>query len=81
MKSDPSTIKRPQLERAVETDGESLVRGLENLVRDIVSAYWDLLFASRDLENKHRSVALARRWRSAISPCVDVAASSACSSC
>lgn len=33
----------------------------ETMVRDIVSAYWDLLFAHRDLENKRRSVELARR--------------------
>lgn len=32
----------------------------ETMVRDIVSAYWDLLFAHRDLENKRRSVELAR---------------------
>jgi len=33
----------------------------ETMVRDIVSAYWSLLFAHRDLENKRRSVELARR--------------------
>lgn len=33
----------------------------ESMVRDIVSAYWDLLFAHRDLENKRRSVDLARK--------------------
>lgn len=33
----------------------------QNLVRDIVSSYWDLLFAHRDLENKRRSVALAEK--------------------
>lgn len=33
----------------------------QNLVRDIISAYWDLLFAHRDLENKRRSVELAQR--------------------
>lgn len=32
----------------------------QNLVRDIVSAYWDVLFAHRDLENKRRSVSLAQ---------------------
>ncbi|MCA9649055.1 MAG: TolC family protein [Myxococcales bacterium] len=33
----------------------------QDLVRDIISAYWDLLFAHRDLENKRRSVELAQR--------------------
>jgi outer membrane protein len=33
----------------------------QNLVRDIVSAYWDVLFAHRDLQNKRNSVQLARR--------------------
>ncbi|MCX4245051.1 TolC family protein [Paraliomyxa miuraensis] len=33
----------------------------QNMVRDIISAYWDLLFAHRDLENKRRSVGLAQR--------------------
>lgn len=33
----------------------------QNMVRDIISAYWDLLFAHRDLENKRRSVELAQR--------------------
>ncbi|MEX1362309.1 MAG: TolC family protein [Nannocystaceae bacterium] len=33
----------------------------QNMVRDIISAYWDLLFAHRDLENKRRSVDLAQR--------------------
>ncbi|MEM9462131.1 MAG: TolC family protein [Myxococcota bacterium] len=33
----------------------------QNLVRDIISGYWDLLFAHRDLENKRRSVELAER--------------------
>jgi outer membrane protein TolC len=33
----------------------------QNLVRDIVNAYWDVLFAHRDLENKQRSTELARK--------------------
>ena len=33
----------------------------QDLVRDIISGYWDLLFAHRDLENKRRSVELAER--------------------
>lgn len=33
----------------------------QNLARDIISAYWDLLFAHRDLINKRRSVEQAQR--------------------
>jgi outer membrane protein TolC len=33
----------------------------QNLVRDIVSSYWDVLFAHRDLANKRRSVELAKQ--------------------
>jgi outer membrane protein TolC len=33
----------------------------QNLARDIISAYWDLLFAHRDLINKRRSVEQAER--------------------
>ncbi len=36
------------LERAVETDGESLVKGLENLVRDIESNHGDLMVTLAD---------------------------------
>jgi polyhydroxyalkanoate synthase len=38
------------LERAIETDGESLVRGLENLVRDIEANSGDLLVTLADRE-------------------------------
>ncbi|MCU0826104.1 MAG: class I poly(R)-hydroxyalkanoic acid synthase [Tabrizicola sp.] len=41
------------LERAVETDGESLVQGLENLVRDIESNQGDLLVTLADREAFH----------------------------
>ncbi len=33
----------------------------ESIVRDLVTAYWDLLFAARDLDNKSQSVELAQR--------------------
>ncbi len=33
----------------------------QNLARDIISAYWDVLFAHRDLDNKRRSVEQVRR--------------------
>ncbi|MEY4698182.1 MAG: hypothetical protein RIT14_2610 [Pseudomonadota bacterium] len=41
------------LERAVETDGESLVRGLENLVHDIEANSGDLLVTLADKEAFH----------------------------
>ncbi len=52
-----------QIERArlAATQAESQAQvTAQNTVRDLVSAYWDLLFASRDLANKHRSVELAK---------------------
>ncbi len=33
----------------------------QNLARDIISAYWDVLFAHRDLDNKRRSVEQVER--------------------
>lgn len=33
----------------------------QDRARDVISAYWDVLFAHRDLENKQRSVELAKR--------------------
>jgi polyhydroxyalkanoate synthase subunit PhaC len=41
------------LEKAVETDGESLVHGLENLVRDLESNHGDLLVTLADREAFH----------------------------
>ena len=41
------------LEKAVETDGESLVKGLENLVRDIEANQGDLLVTLADREAFH----------------------------
>jgi len=41
------------LEKAVETDGESLVQGLENLVRDIETNQGDLLVTLADREAFH----------------------------
>ncbi|EEW25444.1 class I poly(R)-hydroxyalkanoic acid synthase [Rhodobacter ferrooxidans] len=41
------------LERAVETDGESLVQGLENLVRDIEASNGNLLVTLADKEAFH----------------------------
>jgi outer membrane protein TolC len=33
----------------------------QTMVRDIVASYWDVLFAKRDLANKHQSVELAKQ--------------------
>lgn len=41
------------LEKAVETDGESLVQGLENLVRDLESNHGDLLVTLADKDAFH----------------------------
>lgn len=41
------------LERAVETDGESLVRGLENLVRDIETNHGDMIVTLADKDAFH----------------------------
>lgn len=51
-------IERAQL-AATQSEAQAQVTA-QNLVRDIVSAYWDVLFSARDLENKHRSLELAR---------------------
>lgn len=56
-------VNRAPIERArlaaTQAEAQAQVTA-QNMVRDIVSAYWDLLFASRDLENKHRAVLLAK---------------------
>lgn len=57
-------VNRADINRAkVATSSAEAQRQVlaEGIVRDLVSAYWDLLFAHRDLENKRRSVALAQR--------------------
>jgi outer membrane protein TolC len=52
-------IERAEL-AATQAEAQAQVTA-ENTVRDLVSAYWDLLFAHRDLENKHRSKVLAEQ--------------------
>jgi|GEM_PF-911179 len=57
-------VNRADINRAkVATSTAEATRQVtaQNLVRDIVTAYWDLLFAHRDLENKRRSVELAQK--------------------
>jgi outer membrane protein TolC len=56
-------VNRVPIERAMLATSQSEAQAAitaQNLIRDIVSAYWDLLFAAHDLENKHRAVALGR---------------------
>ena len=57
-------VNRADINRAkIATSSAEATRQVtaQNLVRDIVTAYWDLLFAHRDLENKRRSVDLAQK--------------------
>lgn len=57
-------VNRAAIDRAKVATSTQQARELEaaqNLVRDLVRAYWDVLFARRDLANKQRSVELAQR--------------------
>jgi len=57
-------VNRANIERAkiatTQTEAERQVLA-QNLARDLIAAYWDVLFAHRDLLNKHHSVELARQ--------------------
>jgi outer membrane protein TolC len=53
-----ANIERARLARS-SAEADQLVTA-QNLVRDLISAYWDVLAAARDLENRRQSVALAR---------------------
>jgi outer membrane protein TolC len=52
-----AAIDRARLARS-STESDQLVTA-QNLVRDLISAYWDVLAAQRDLENKRQGVTLA----------------------
>ncbi len=57
-------VNRAQIERARlarSTAEADQLNSAQSMVRDIVSAYWDVLYAERDLANKHQSVALAKQ--------------------
>ncbi len=57
-------VNRADIDKAkLAGDGASATRQVtaQNLVRDLINAYWDVLFAHRDLQNKRNSVELARR--------------------
>ncbi|WP_106391311.1 TolC family protein [Enhygromyxa salina] len=53
-----AAIDRARLARSNAEADELVVA--QNLVRDLVSAYWDVLAAQRDLDNKRQSVELAK---------------------
>jgi outer membrane protein TolC len=53
-----TAIDRARLARST-TEADQLVTA-QNLVRDLIGSYWDVLAAQRDLENKRQSVQLAQ---------------------
>lgn len=58
VKVNRAAIDRAKLARS-SAEADELVYA-QNLVRDIISAYWDVLAAQRDLENRRQSVELAK---------------------
>jgi outer membrane protein TolC len=58
VKVNRAAIDRAKLARS-SAEADELVTA-QNLVRDIISAYWDVLAAQRDLQNKRQSVELAK---------------------
>ncbi len=56
-------VNRADIDRArlakTQTEAQQMITA-QNVVRDIVVAYWELLYAQRDLENKRRSLELAQ---------------------
>jgi len=58
LKVNRAAIDRARLARS-SAEADELVYA-QNLVRDIISAYWDVLAAQRDLENRRQSVELAK---------------------
>ena len=53
-----AAIDRARLARS-SAEADEIVTA-QNLLRDLISAYWDVLAAKRDLENKRQSVELAK---------------------
>lgn len=53
-----AAIDRARLARST-TEADQLVTA-QNLVRDLIGAYWDVLASQRDLENKRQAVELAK---------------------
>lgn len=58
IKVNRAALDRAKLARS-NAEADELVAA-QNMIRDLVSAYWDLLYAQRDLENKRAGVELAR---------------------
>lgn len=57
-------VNRAQIDQAKLATSQAMATEQQtgqDLVRDIVSAYWDVLFAQRDLQNKKQSVELAEK--------------------
>ncbi len=57
-------VNRANIDRArlATSQSEALELGAaQDMVRDLVSAYWDVLFAKRDLQNKKRAVELQQQ--------------------
>jgi len=56
-------VNRADIDRArlakTQTEAQQMITA-QNVVRDIVVAYWELLYAQRDLENKRRSLELTQ---------------------
>lgn len=53
-----AAIDRAKLARS-SAEADELVAA-QNMIRDLVAAYWDVLYAQRDLENKRSGVELAK---------------------
>ncbi len=57
LKVNRADIDRARLAKS-QTEAQQMITA-QSVVRDIVVAYWELLYAQRDLENKRRSLELA----------------------
>nr|WP_255216422.1 TolC family protein [Pseudenhygromyxa sp. WMMC2535] len=58
VKVNRAAIDRAKLARS-SAEADELVSA-QNAIRDLISAYWDVLYAQRDLENKRTGVELAK---------------------
>jgi len=59
LKVNRANIDRARLAASQARANEHLIA--QQTVRDVVRAYWDVLYAIRDLENRHKAVDLAER--------------------
>ncbi len=58
LKVNRASIERARLAASQSQSAELIAA--QDMVRDIISAYWDVLFAQRDLQNKQLAVELAK---------------------